>query len=292
MILLNGEEVVPTIFPDGTSQVWKLDSLKDNHNHVVWFFENEVEYVHILQLRFLIGARNMRWTMSIPYCPYARQDKLVHNEAAFASILISELVMVSSTLEQLDIFDPHSDIVKSTLTLLGLGHKIHYDEPDYSICQNYDVVILPDMGAYQRYAGGIRKYCDNVVHCNKVRDQATGHILSFSIEELDWHPNHDCSILVFDDICDGGKTFEILADTIDKRPADIIDLYVSHGIFSKGFDGLLESYSSIITTDSYIWPVMEDLHTLARQDPHFKQMKELIESGRLIVKELGYAEHA
>lgn len=42
MIKLNGYEVKPTIFPDGTSQVWKLPemSILNSVNVITWEFEN------------------------------------------------------------------------------------------------------------------------------------------------------------------------------------------------------------------------------------------------------------
>lgn len=43
MIKLNDVVVTPTIFPDKTSQVWKIDKsiLKDNTNSITWEFVNE-----------------------------------------------------------------------------------------------------------------------------------------------------------------------------------------------------------------------------------------------------------
>ena len=56
MLLLNGQPVPVTIFPDKTSQVWKLpestfDSKKQN---VFWQFENESELFHLAQLQNLL----------------------------------------------------------------------------------------------------------------------------------------------------------------------------------------------------------------------------------------------
>jgi ribose-phosphate pyrophosphokinase len=55
--------------------------------------------------------------------------------------------------------------------------------------------------------------------------------------------------LILDDICDGGGTFTGLATELHKAEAQAVDLFVTHGIFSKG--GTLEGIRQIFTTDSY-----------------------------------------
>jgi ribose-phosphate pyrophosphokinase len=50
--------------------------------------------------------------------------------------------------------------------------------------------------------------------------------------------------LIVDDICDGGRTFTELAKVLKKWTDMPVDLYVTHGIFSKGmsvFDGLIDN---------------------------------------------------
>ena len=57
MIKFNGIIVRPTIFPDGTSQVWKLANLSeddDAENHILWEFEDEAEIFHLAQLVELV----------------------------------------------------------------------------------------------------------------------------------------------------------------------------------------------------------------------------------------------
>lgn len=46
MIYLNKCKIVPTKFPDGTSQVWKLiDGIIKNENYIHQIFENESEII-------------------------------------------------------------------------------------------------------------------------------------------------------------------------------------------------------------------------------------------------------
>ena len=48
-------------------------------------------------------------------------------------------------------------------------------------------------------------------------------------------------VLIVDDICDGGATFTSLAKVLKNAGAVYIGLHVTHGIFSKGIQVLLEA---------------------------------------------------
>ena len=41
-------------------------------------------------------------------------------------------------------------------------------------------------------------------------------------------------MLIVDDICDGGKTFELLAEQLYSNGAEEVNLFVTHGLFTKG----------------------------------------------------------
>lgn len=60
-LLVNGQEVkfTTTIFPDGTSQVWKVEDqgLNLEEAEILWVYENESELFHVLQLAHLLEAQ-------------------------------------------------------------------------------------------------------------------------------------------------------------------------------------------------------------------------------------------
>jgi len=76
----------------------------------------------------------------------------------------------------------------------------------------------------------------------------TGRITELIIDSEDLK-GQDC--LVVDDICDGGATFLRLALALKAKNAGRLYLAVSHGIFSKGLDQLLEHYEQLYTSDSF-----------------------------------------
>lgn len=81
MISVNGHDVNPTIFPDNTSQVWKLPdwvwNMVDNGTYkdfeVKWQYSHESEFMHLAQLKQLLNEarkdKEVRLIMS--YLPYA-----------------------------------------------------------------------------------------------------------------------------------------------------------------------------------------------------------------------------
>jgi ribose-phosphate pyrophosphokinase len=89
-----------------------------------------------------------------------------------------------------------------------------------------DIVVFPDEGAQERYKDLLLSGVV-VISAMKLRDRSTGKIITTAMPELP--PGQ--SVLMVDDICDGGATFISLAKLMPDRE---ISLYVSHGIFSKG----------------------------------------------------------
>ena len=66
-------------------------------------------------------------------------------------------------------------------------------------------------------------------------------------------------MLIVDDICDGGGTFVGLVKTFDNLPMS--DLFITHGLFSKGPKIVTVAFKSVFCTDS-IPAVHEGVHML------------------------------
>lgn len=250
MLYLNKEPVVPTIFPDGTSQVWNIDFIKRNNMSldycaggdapfaadILWIFEDEVEVIHLCQLVKLLKAYRLRPSLYIPYLPYARQDKYPNNEATFAFHAFRD-VLNDMHLEAVHILDPHC-----LAQMKGIYHaRIH--EPDIAIeetirLKSVDKLIFPDNGAMVRYAALSSKY--DSVFFNKKRDKS-GEITELTLVGEGISPKDSC--LVVDDICDGGATFLKIAAHL--RDVGRLGLYVTHGLFSKGREDLDNAFDYV-----------------------------------------------
>jgi ribose-phosphate pyrophosphokinase len=114
----------------------------------------------------------------------------------------------------------------------------------------YDCIISPDAGAEKRSGGVARMLGLPLIHAWKHRNIKDGFLSGFGIEPSirDYK-----SALVVDDICDGGGTFAGLSATIKEiSPFSKCDLFVTHGLFSKGTKDLLSSFNNIFCTDSML----------------------------------------
>lgn len=224
MIWINNQLVMPTQFPDKTQQVWKLQGF-GNYIHIEWEYENDGEFMVLAQLVDLCRLQDPEIDLRMPYLPYGRQDKEVSNDATFGLHTFARLLN-SLNFDSVYCVDPHSEVA---------GHLINNFHSIYPISAvqavfdkvNADYVCYPDKGALHKYSEIINR---PFVYGEKVRDQATGKITSYSL-------NADVknkTVLIVDDICDGGATFLMLTEKLLEQDANHVYLYVSHGIFSKG----------------------------------------------------------
>jgi ribose-phosphate pyrophosphokinase len=252
-------QVRPTIFPDGTSQVWKLpvEDLRSSCR-VTWHFEHEGELMHLLQLLDLCNCHGIDLDLVyIPYLPYGRQDKEVTNESTFA--LVSFLNALDSCIcVDYATLDAHSSLSNNHAPWIESFSSARYIRRAIEN-SGANVIVYPDKGALARYGKAIprRPSITEYVVLDKVRDQSTGQILSQIIDKSAsrYETLAGKRLLIVDDICDGGWTFTSATKLLMETEPSIasIDLYVTHGIFSKGRQVLHDAgIRNIYTTKSLI----------------------------------------
>lgn len=253
MIKYNDRLIEPTIFPDNTSQVWKIDesAFHGSHSHLIeWKFENEAELFHLMQLVQLIRAQRagfgtrQKIYLRMDYLPYARQDKDISNQSTFALRTFATFIN-SLEFDKVYVFDVHSNEAKDFIINLEVTQPI---KEIYTTIGNVNAntICYPDSGAYHKYSKFINH---NFVYGHKDRDQTTGHINKLDIIG---EVKGDV-VLIVDDICDGGGTFILTANELYKKGAKEVHLYVSHGLFTKGLEGLKEAgIKRIFTKDGEV----------------------------------------
>lgn len=185
----------------------------------------------------------------IPYIPYARQDRvMVPGEPL--SIKVFAGILNSLKLDKVECYDVHSDV--SLALIDNVFHHSNFEEVAKFILQNISsenvLMVSPDAGSCKK----VYKMCQHLAYegdiiiSNKIRNVNTGAIMSTEV-------NGDVSgrnCLVVDDVIDGGRTFVELAKALKEKGAAKLYLFASHGIFSKGYDELLQHFDIIGTTDS------------------------------------------
>lgn len=226
MITVNGHQIKPTLFPDGTSQVWKLpdEIMTRRHVFVTWNFSHEAEFMHLAQLKDLLDCSGINANLDIGYLPYGRQDKQVNNDNTFALRTFANLLN-SLNFYKVMCLDPHSAVAKELIKhFISVPPTLYFE----SVCKlvKPDVICYPDKGAREKYSD---LFDIESIHCEKQRDQSTGEITSLTLTG----DAKDRKVLIFDDICDGGATFIRIAKLINPLAKDI-NLFVTHGVFSKG----------------------------------------------------------
>lgn len=152
--------------------------------------------------------------------------------------------------------DPHSNALELCIdNLVSERPFTLINDAIVDITKGYEVgisIISPDFGAYKRtwelvewlndLTGGTLDI--DFVSCEKVRG-LDGTILRTKVSHT---PKFRHAIIV-DDICDGGRTFIEISKALAGFDGKLY-LWVTHGIFSKGFDELSKHFERIYCTNS------------------------------------------
>jgi ribose-phosphate pyrophosphokinase len=178
--------------------------------------------------------------LEMPYIPYARQDR-VCNQGESLSIKVVADFINSLNFHNVVVCDAHSDV-----SLALFNNLVHND---LSSCAKAtipkgvfanSVLVSPDAGAMKKVASLGKLVNCPVVVATKQRDTMTGAITN---TKVDFDSVTDKDFLIVDDLAEGAYTFTELAKVLRPHTTGKIYLYVTHGIFSKGykvFDNLID----------------------------------------------------
>lgn len=191
------------------------------------------------------GYKNIQ--LDIRYLLGARMDRAIGWDQPFTLALVAQSLN-GCGFSRVRILDAHSDVstklIRNSTNLLPIGPV-----RQALMALKFPVVVCPDKGAYDRVfkltheAGSWNPF----IQCSKKRDMATGALSGFEVHDPALAKDQD--LLIIDDICDGGRTFTGLAKVLRDAGAKTVNLFVTHGIFSKGV--YLNLIDKIYTTDSY-----------------------------------------
>ena len=219
---------------------------KINNVFITASCKNSDEFMQLVMFLDAVkrAAPTAKVSLTLPYLPYARQDR-VCNPGESLSIAVIARILNSFNLDELHLFDVHSDV-----SLALFNNVIHTSQAEIWAGQiansGADIVIAPDAGAakkiYELHKRGVTL---DVVVANKRRD-SNGQIVEFTIDRDLIKGKH---AIILDDICDGGATFIEVANAC-RGKVSRLELYVTHGIFSRGVDAVLPHFDKVCTTDS------------------------------------------
>lgn len=258
------------MYSDGTPRIktagW--DRIVRKADTVIVQAESLMEFVNAMFLVDAIDTQHHAMAgitkLVLPYIPGARQDRVnPTGDVLFTLASVADMINVRQ-FDEVIVLDPHS---AKASELIHRMREYPLENVVKQIPTKYAGVIAPDKGAKNRAERVAAALGVPIFLGGKTRDVATGKLTGFTLQPLsnvfsDGRPPH---YLVADDICDGGGTFIGLAEKIAEQGATA-DLYVSHGIFSKGFTDLDKAFKNVYTTDSFagregakVIPVVKDM---------------------------------
>lgn len=264
-ILLNGQKIEYTIFPNKETRLDLPTELLRDKNTLTWKFTDNSEFFQLAQIASVLRELKADYTLFIPYLPYSRMDRVEKSNTSFSLEVLANLIARIVDLERTEVVlaDTHSPKSLEIFKEQGLNAR----ELDFSLAKQViqekhknNWVVFPDKGAAQRY--NAEDY-DNVIVCHKERDFATGKIIGINAEILKQTSklNENADIYIIDDICSYGGTFVGCVEAIATIGVPVKNKYlvVTHSENSILKGKILETFDKIFTTDSLITELPEKI---------------------------------
>lgn len=249
------------IYPGGEVGVRVLSDLKNGH---VFRIQNSNDFMAmVMTLNACLQRNNYISEVTIPYLPYARQDRVATEGDPFAIDVIAYL-LEKCGVKKVNSYDVHSQ--KSINVFKSQGIELNSISPlPYIVSfisrmglEGQIYLVSPDKGALhkvQYYYDILRKQglVSGIIVAEKVRDPISGKLNGFTLIEKP-SVKANSNLIITDDICDGGGTFLGISDVLKKEYGTEHNnmLFTTHGIYSKGIDILLEQFRLVASTNSFL----------------------------------------
>lgn len=190
----------------------------------------------------------------IPCIPGARQDRIKWEGDMLFTIKYVAKAINDQQFDKVTTVDPHSMATTALIDrLYVVPQSVVYMKFFLSLSQrHWDGIIAPDRGAVGRAEQASALFHAPVHFGVKHRDPETNKLSGFSVDGLTPFGHY----LVVDDLCDAGGTFLGLRGAAFAKYGVTMDLFVTHGLFTKGTEKLAAAFSDIYATDS--WPIAHE----------------------------------
>lgn len=190
-----------------------------------------------------------KFMLIMDYVPYARQDRRCNPGEALGMKVFGDYIN-SMKFDAVIITDPHSDVAPACLNnVISIDQsEVFGDVHDFGAGW---FIVAPDMGAKKKAEKFAKDNCAfGVITCYKERDMYSGEITSQGIIGAENVPK-GAKLFVLDDICDGGRTFVGVRELLATLEPSVVELAVTHGIFSYGKEVVTKLYDKVYTTNSW-----------------------------------------
>jgi len=237
-------------FPDGQPHIRLNEHVEQKRVEIEVSITSPADLFDLLLVTDILAHSENEIDLYIRYLMGGRMDRAIDHQSPRTLGVVTTMLHqgTSYAFESITILDPHSNV--STMLL---NAATRYPLPEvWAMLDNYRsedvVIVIPDDGAMERVhrmteGTGFTRF----VQGHKKRDSATGKLSGFSVDDIETVAGFQC--IMIDDLCDGGYTFTGIAKLLREAGAIQVDLFVTHGVFSKGRN--LDGIDNIYTTNSY-----------------------------------------
>lgn len=262
MIYVNNRPIQVIKFSGGEIQV-NLSNLIDGSktNIVTAYIKSSDDIMTLIQTKAILDLQGFKQiNLVLPYVPYGRSDRVM-TDGECSGLKQFAKILNSLNFTNVLTYDPHSDVTEAlidNLTILDQSICIDTVFQQFKVPygNDFDYIVSPDAGANKKCVKLSKLLSIPMIEASKVRCVQTGKILKTSVntQGLDLTGK---SILIPDDLAEGGRTFSGLAEVLKKEhKVENITLYVTHGLFPNGVEHLKEYIDQIYCY--YMWnPVVD-----------------------------------
>lgn len=264
----NPIEIKQFEFSGGERQVRLLDYPQTAKRiHILahlWSSNDILDLMLTADALFRVYGHEPYMKITCPYLPYARQDRVCSpGEASSLDVMCG--LFDSVGLHELEVWDVHN-LNATKWSFSPLVKFINKPAADFveKIPQAKDCVLVsPDKGAFPRAVECAMRLETSMICAEKTRHPDTGYLAapSIPVEHVASLPQNP-DFLIVDDICDGGRTFINLVKVLRPLTKGKIYLYVTHGIFSQGFEPLAPHFDHIYVANVHPFVTLSGMEYL------------------------------
>lgn len=271
MILIDGKEWKSMHFPNGETQFkFPLDIKFSNHHHITMRYDDDTDIFYLYALIELLSYTNhdIRLSLTIPYLPYARADRMT-TQGEYPAVVMMTKILNHPCVSNVRCYDLHSDVAKTLCTkiqeecFLSIPVDVSDDGKTYLSdvikAHSIDYLFFPDEGAQKRYQSYSGTYPSFVGQ--KVRGEG-GKLSDFQF--VNPPDLKDKVVCIVDDICSKGGTAYAFAKMLREAGAKNVVFMVAHCEQSiyQGEIMCDDTITTVYTTDSMKRDSNIKIHTL------------------------------
>jgi ribose-phosphate pyrophosphokinase len=247
------------VYPGGEVRIDRHISAQEGYHSVIARIENSDDILALMLLKDILDRQGYKdLSLHIPYFPYGRQDRVnmdtVGNQSLSAKVMANLINYMNFS--EVIVNDSHSDVTSALINncvnvprFVGIERFISKIQDQFGDDGDSLALIAPDAGALKSTYEIAKEFgIKTVVFAEKKRDMRTGEITGTIIHDIE--KLHKMNIIIADDICDGGRTFieiakALRAAIVNRIEPTAMNLFVTHGIFSKGRAVLTEHFDNV-----------------------------------------------